>query len=154
IALAACGSNGSDDDKNENGNSEEASDGGILKIALDAQPPNMDVPTTPATAARDTGRLIFESLVTTDEDYQAVPMLAEDIEISDDSKVYKFKLREGVKFHNGEEMTSEDVVASMERWLEKSTVIGTIFDGATWEAEDDYNVTLTLEESSSLTLDT
>ncbi|WP_368653514.1 ABC transporter substrate-binding protein [Ornithinibacillus sp. 4-3] len=157
-ALVGCSSDDNNNDGDNNGSDNntagEPQEGGVLKIALDAQPPNMDVPSTPATASRDTGRLIFESLVTTDADYKAVPMLAEEIDISDDSKVYTFKLREGVKFHNGKEMTSEDVVASMERWLEKSTITGTIFNGATWEAQDDYTVVLTLEESSSLTLDT
>ena len=164
LTLVACGSNdeGSQEDTGESNNdttSEEAnngepSEGGTLRIALDGQPPNLDAPTTPATSARDTSRLVFETLVTTDENFKAVPMLAESIDISDDSKVYTFHLRQGVKFHNGKEMTAEDVIASMERWLEKSTITGTIFEGSTWTAEDDYTVVLELAEPSSLTLDT
>ncbi|WP_368653282.1 ABC transporter substrate-binding protein [Ornithinibacillus sp. 4-3] len=173
FALVACSSNddttsneGSNNDTEtddstdtDDGEEEEATSdgefaGGTLRIALDAQPPNLDWPTTPATSARDGARLVFETLVTTDEEYKAVPMLAENIDISEDGKTYTFKLREGVKFHNGKEMTSEDVVASMERWLEKSTITGTIFIDATWTATDDYTVVLELQEPSSLTLDT
>src|SRR5699024_447423 len=69
-------------------------------------------------------------------------------------KTYTFNLRKGVKFHNGEEMVADDVVASMERWLEKSSITGNIFDGATWTAEDDHTVVLELETASALTLDT
>jgi peptide/nickel transport system substrate-binding protein len=44
------------------------------------------------------------------------PCLAESWTISPDFKVYAFKLRKGVKFHNGDEMTAEDVVFSFQRY--------------------------------------
>ncbi|MDO8957207.1 MAG: ABC transporter substrate-binding protein, partial [Deltaproteobacteria bacterium] len=44
------------------------------------------------------------------------PSLAESWRISPDSKVYEFKLRQGVKFHNGETMTAEDVIFSVNRY--------------------------------------
>lgn len=97
---------------------------------------------------------MFETLVTTDSDYKAVPMLAEFVDISEDNKTYTFKLREGVKFHNGDEMLGEDVIASMERWVEKSSVTGSMFEGATWEADGDYTVVLQLESPSVFVLDT
>lgn len=126
---------------------------GTLNIALDAPPPTLDWPSNPATATRDTAKHIYETLLTTTETFEVKPMLAESVE-TEDNQTYTFNLREGIKFHNGDEMTSEDVVASMERWLEQSTITGNIFDGATWTAEDDYTVILELEEPSSLTLDT
>src|SRR5699024_9272012 len=115
--------------------------GGTLKIAIDAAPPTLDQPTSTATAARDASRLIFETLVTTNSNFEPVPMLADEIE-SDDNQTFTIKLREGIKFHNDEEMTSEDVIASMERWLEKSLVTCNIFYGATWTADGDYTVIL------------
>lgn len=140
-------------EETESDEQEEATSGGELKIAMDAAPPTLDQPASTAVAARDTSRLIFETLYTTNSKHEAVPMLAEGVE-TDDNQTFVFKLREGIKFHNGEEMTAEDVVASMERWLELSTITGNIFDGATWTVEDDYTVVLELEEPSSLTLDT
>lgn len=44
------------------------------------------------------------------------PGLAESWNISPDTRIYEFKLRKGVKFHNGEEMTAEDVVFSISRY--------------------------------------
>jgi len=44
------------------------------------------------------------------------PCLAESWNISPDYRVYEFKLRKGVKFHNGDEMTAEDVVFSISRY--------------------------------------
>ncbi len=130
------------------------SGGGELKVALSAQPASLDQPTSTNTSTRDIARLMFETLVTTNSKFEAVPMLAETVETSDDSKMYTFHLREGIKFHNGKEMTAEDVVASMQRWLEKSSIIGTVFEDASFEVEDDYTVVLQLAKPSVLVLDT
>ncbi|WP_368652635.1 ABC transporter substrate-binding protein [Ornithinibacillus sp. 4-3] len=169
LAFVLVGCNSSTDSDNESENesnndssseetdndegSEEGTSGGTLKIAIDGPPPTLDQPVSTATAARDAARFVFEGLMTTDADFNAVPMLAESVD-TEDNQTYTFKLREGIKFHNGEEMTAEDVVASMYRWMEISTVTGNVFKDATWTAEDDYTVVLELANPSSLTLDT
>ncbi len=60
---------------------------------------------------------IYEGLFEIDESFKPVPFLAESYEMTDGGKQYAFKLRQGVLFHNGKEMTSEDVQASMQRWF-------------------------------------
>ena len=52
---------------------------------------------------------------------ELVPDLAETVEISDDGLTYDFKLREGVKFHNGRELTADDVKWSIERAVRPET---------------------------------
>lgn len=147
-------SESNDSESKDEETEEEPRSGGVLRIALDAAPPTLDQPTSTTVATRDTSRLMFETLMTTNSNFEAVPMLAESVDISDDSRTYTFHLRKGVKFHNGKEMTAEDVVASMERWLEKSTITGNVFNGSTWSIIDDYTVELQLQEGSSIVLDT
>lgn len=157
--VAACGSDSSqqesvgESDENSSTEATEDQSGGTLKIAIDGSPPTLDQPASSATSARDATRMIYESLVVTDSSFNPQPMLAESVE-TEDNQTYTFNLRQGVTFHNGKEMTAEDVVASMERWLEKSAITGNIFEGAKWTAEDDYTVVLELVEASSLVLDT
>jgi peptide/nickel transport system substrate-binding protein len=90
--------------------------GGILRAALTASPPTLDPHSATHLAVREVGLHIFESLLTFDAKFQVVPQLAERWEASKDGKVYTFSLRKGVKFHNGKEMTAEDVRASVERF--------------------------------------
>ena len=91
--------------------------GGIMKVAANAYPPTLDWQASTATACREIGMNIFESLVTYNKKFEIVPMLATKWEISSDGLTYTFHLRQGVKFHNGKEMTSEDVVASLTRFM-------------------------------------
>ncbi|MBP2650869.1 MAG: transporter substrate-binding protein [Firmicutes bacterium] len=68
---------------------------------------------------------IFERLVevktTVPGVSELVPGLAEKWDISADGKVYTFYLRQGVKFHNGEELTADDVVYTIDRMLNPKT---------------------------------
>lgn len=62
-------------------------------------------------------QLIFDSLLERSEDGY-VPWLAESWEISDDGKTYLFNLQQGVKWHDGKEMTADDVVFSINYYRE------------------------------------
>ena len=57
----------------------------------------------------DLRTLMFEPLLALDEKDRVRPHLAESWEVSKDGRLYTFKLRRGVKFHDGQEMTAEDV---------------------------------------------
>lgn len=58
---------------------------------------------------------IFEGLMKASPDGGVIPAVASDYQMSDDGLTYTFTLREGVKFHNGNEVTLEDVLYSLER---------------------------------------
>ncbi len=60
---------------------------------------------------------VFETLYCYDESFSVQPMLAESDTLSEDGLTATIKLRQGVKFHDGTEMDSDDVVASFQRWL-------------------------------------
>jgi peptide/nickel transport system substrate-binding protein len=145
----------SDKDKEVNSNessSNETSSGGELQYAIEAQPPTIDPHMSTATATRDVASQIFEPIVTINTQFDVVPVLAESVETSDDGKTYIFHLRKGIKFHNGKEMTSEDVLASMNRWKEKSATAQTFLEGAAFSAKDKYTLELQLKEPSAFVL--
>ena len=59
--------------------------------------------------------MVFDTLIDMDENSEFIPGLAESWEISDDYLTITFKIREGVKFHNGETLTPSDVKFSLDR---------------------------------------
>ncbi len=68
------------------------------------------------------GHQIYEPLVYRDLELELAPALATDWHVSDDDPdVWVFELREGVKFHEGQDMTAEDVVFSLERALHENS---------------------------------
>ena len=93
-----------------------------LKVAYTSDPDTLDWSYTGATATRDVAWHIFEMLFALDKDFVAQPMLAESYEVSEDGKTYTIKIREGVKFHDGSTLNAQDVVASIERWRNVSSV--------------------------------
>ena len=58
---------------------------------------------------------MYDSLLEWDRDLQIQPALAESYEVAPDATSYTFKLRQGVLFHNGQEMTANDVKYSLRR---------------------------------------
>lgn len=60
---------------------------------------------------------VYETLTVTKDDGTVAPCLAKSWKMSDDCLEYTFQLEEGVKFHNGEVMTADDVVYSFEQYL-------------------------------------
>jgi len=133
-------------------NMENVPTGGVIDVAYSAQPATFDPHMTTAVATTDVVRNVYETLITIDDDHEFIPMLADTYEVSDDGLEIIFYLREGVLFHNGKEMTSEDVVASMERWQEKSNNGQDQFADAEFIADGDYTVILKLPEQLSTAL--
>jgi peptide/nickel transport system substrate-binding protein len=101
--------------------------GGVLRIANIGEPPTLDQHlTTSVTALRITNN-INEGLFALNSKFEPKPMLVERWTISADRLTYTFTLRRGVKFHNGKDLTSEDVKASLERWGRVSVRGRTLF---------------------------
>ena len=91
--------------------------GGILRVAMEVQ--KMDDPATYSwTQMSNQSRHTVEYLAITGPDNITRPMLAESWEASDDLKTWTLNLRKGVKWHNGDEFTSEDVLFNFQRWLD------------------------------------
>ena len=86
-------------------------------------------------------RMMFDSLVYSDVDGTIKPALAESWETVSDTE-YRFKLREGVKFHNGYDLTAEDVVFSLERQMNSPKVKTFVSAIESVTADDKYTVTV------------
>jgi peptide/nickel transport system substrate-binding protein len=71
------------------------------------------------TASGEAQQLIYETLIFYDgaSTTEFVPMLATEWNMSSDGMTYRFKIREGVKFHNGDDLTPEDVEYTFERGM-------------------------------------
>jgi len=126
--------------------------GTMIKVAQNAYPPSLDWHANTATATREINMNIFESLVSYNEKYEIVPMLATRWVEAPDRLSYTFHLRQGVKFHNGKEMISEDVVASVKRFLEHGIRAKDFSMVKDVVAVDKYTVRLDLKEKTGVLL--
>jgi peptide/nickel transport system substrate-binding protein len=105
---------------------------------------------------------MVEGLVGYDEGGVAQPLLAEKVDRSTDGKTYTFTLRKGVKFHNGAELTSADVLWSWNRYMDPKTDwrCTSEFDGRSGlkvegvTAPDALTVVMTIAQPNALFLDT
>jgi peptide/nickel transport system substrate-binding protein len=71
---------------------------------------------TTAYMSRNHGYMIYDTLFGTDEKSQVKPQMVESWTESPDHRLWTFKLRKGLAFHDGAPVTGEDVVASLARW--------------------------------------
>jgi peptide/nickel transport system substrate-binding protein len=93
--------------------------GGILKIALNQEANTVDPHKQRDIAGTHIKGMVYSQLIKYGRDLEIQPDLAERWE-NPDSATYVFHLRRGVKFHDGADLTADDVVASYERLLDPS----------------------------------
>mgnify|MGYP003292949625 CR=1 FL=1 len=120
-----------------------------LNVAITANPPSLDVHSVNSNIVAGIGTHIYEPLFALNGNYEVTPVLAEGYEVDETGLVYTIKLRQGVKFHNGQEMKADDVVASMTRWLELSSKANTLIGGTVFEKVDDYTITMTVNQAAA-----
>ncbi|UXN69442.1 ABC transporter substrate-binding protein [Devosia neptuniae] len=87
--------------------------GGSISINIGTEPPVLVLIAHSAGAAYYISGKATESLLTYDEDFNPQPLLATEWTVAEDGLRYWFKLREGVKWHDGEDFTAEDVAFSI-----------------------------------------
>jgi len=93
------------------------------KIGLQLEPTTLDLTASPAAAIPQVLLYnVYETLVRLQADGSITGLLAESWDVSDDALTYTFSLRDGVSFHNGDPMTADDVVFSIENVLREEEV--------------------------------
>jgi peptide/nickel transport system substrate-binding protein len=94
--------------------------------------------------------LIYETLTQYDDNLKPQPALAESWDQSADGKSITLKLRKGVQFHSGRELTSDDVIYNLNRILDfkltAGIITGFVPPDTTWIAPDKYTVTLSAKQ--------
>lgn len=117
IALlgAACGDSGGDDDSGGSSGGEVPTRGGEIRVESQ-EPGSLDPPLASGSEDARIVRLVFDGLVGYDQETAALePRVATEWESNDDATEWTFKLREGTKFSNGEEVTAESFVRGATR---------------------------------------
>ncbi len=119
--------------------------GGNLVFAQEAKANSLDQHVSSTISTRNIAMNVFESLMTRDENMAPMPELAAEVIESADKLVYTFKLRQGIKFHNGKELTSADVDASFKRYMRVGNDRGMFSIVDKFEATDKYTYVMRLK---------
>lgn len=116
-ALCGCGGGSANESaQGSNGKNGTAVRGGEITVGIaqdleDSLDPHMMV----AAGTKEVLFNVFEGLVKPNSDGELIPAVAESYQTSDDETTYTFTLRKGVKFHNGQPVTADDVIYSISR---------------------------------------
>lgn len=150
--LAACGD--SNQTTTNNNDAVPVGTGGgesIVRMAIS------DIPVIdPAVGMTESALIIYpnvyDTLVWAQADGSVTNGIAEDYTVSEDGKTFTFTLKQGVKFHDGTELTAEDVKYSMDRAIEIGQGLGFLFAKkvVSTEVEDDYTVRFNLNAPSGV----
>ena len=155
MMLTACGSknnggNASSGDTNNDAQGTqtaekvipEKTDKDTLTVAISTEPSGLDPHNLNMVTGFTLCKQVFDRLFVADADYNITPSLATEYEWLDDNLTLRVKIRDDVKFSNGQPLTAEDVVYSIQRACTKSQSATTFgpFDGENTVAVDDYTV--------------
>src|SRR5438067_8683131 len=119
----------------------------VLRVVPHADLKIVDPYSTTATITLMHGQMIYDQLFGWNSKLEPKPQMVDHYEISPDKLVYTFTLRPGLKFHDGQPVTTRDVIASLKRWMVRD-VLGQAMTPFVEEfkAVDDHTFVLRLKE--------
>ena len=121
VASACASDDGNDTPEAQSGPTTTAAPvrGGTLVVAINSDPGSLNPAVTTSGVIHPASEMMFNGLVGWGSDGKNVPELAERWVIEGNGAVYRFTLRQGVKWHDGRDFTSDDVKFTFERALLK-----------------------------------
>jgi peptide/nickel transport system substrate-binding protein len=126
----------------------------VLKFIPQADLAVTDPILTTAYVTRNHGYMVWDTLYGLDADYKPQPQMVEGHVVEDDGKRVTMRLREGLKFHDGEAVRAKDAVASIRRWAARDS-LGQVLLSVTDElaAPDDRTIVFRLKRAFPLMFD-
>ncbi len=101
--------------------------GTVLRVVPHSNLAILDPIWTTAYMSRNHGYMIYDTLFGTDENGKVKPQMVESWTESDDHRLWTFKLRKGLAFHDGAPVTGDDVIASLQRWGKRDAMGSALF---------------------------
>ncbi len=127
---------------------------GTLRYVPQSDVKVMDPGFTTNYQTRNFGYLVFDTLFGLDAKGKPRPQMVDTFTRSADGRQWSFTLRAGLRFHDGQPVTSADCIASLERWSTKDSYGRAMVEaGARWKAMDERTFTLSLDEPFGLVLE-
>jgi peptide/nickel transport system substrate-binding protein len=123
--------------------------GGDFVFGQEANVNSLDQMTSSTISTRNVAMNIFETLMTRDENNHPILDLAASMDESPDHLTYTFKLRPGIKFHNGKPMTSADVAASFDRYNKVGLARSMLVNVDHWDTPDPMTFVIHMKRPQS-----
>ncbi len=119
IVLTACGDNTASEESVKNqAASTTITSGGAVTVGISQDLDSLDPHKAVYAGTREVLFNVYEGLVKPTSEGDLEPAVASKYEISEDAKTYTFTLREGLTFHDGSQVTADDVKYSIERYAD------------------------------------
>ena len=97
------------------------------------------------------GWAIYDTLFSATSKFELRPQMADGYTLSDDGRTYTIKLRDNLKFHNGEPVRAQDAAPSLSRWAARETIGQTLWKFVdACEAQDDRTIRIVLKQKMPL----
>jgi len=126
----------------------------VLRFVPQANLTVLDPILTTAAVTTNHAWMVWDTLFSMNTAQQVRPQMADGFTVSDDGRTYLIKLRDGLKFHDGEPVLAKDCAASLARWSARDTfgqTVAKVVD--TWGAADDRTIKVTLKKPFPVLID-
>lgn len=126
----------------------------VMTFAPHANLSSLDPIWTTTLVTSTHGYYVFDTLYGVDGRLRPHPQMAEGHNVSDDGRTWLIRLRDGLRFHDGEPVRATDCIASLRRWAARDT-FGQTLAGAVdaWETADDRTLRIRLKHPFPLLID-